>query len=86
MAIVTSGSRGIGFTVVRTFLESGAKVAPPPGGGDCGLGAGGAQGDQPGREVMALMPELPDRKSVGESFNQARRELRKLTSWSITPA
>ena len=33
MAIVTSGSRGIGFTVVRTFLESGAKVAPPPGGG-----------------------------------------------------
>jgi hypothetical protein len=54
--------------------------------GDCGPGAGGAQGDQPGLGGHGCYPELSDRKSVEESFDQVRRKLGKLIFWSITPA
>ena len=43
VAIVTGGTRGIGFAIVKTYLQNGAKVAVfGSQSGNCGKGSGKA--------------------------------------------
>ena len=76
VAVVTGGSRWIGLAVVRTFLESGAKVAL------CASRQETAQealrqlkAIDPAWEVMAVTPELTDRASVEAAFDEVRQKL-----------
>lgn len=70
VAIVTGGTRGIGFAVVKLFLDNGAKVAM--------LGSRQETVDKalakleqanPDYPVMGLCPDLLDTSAVGEMVN-----------------
>ncbi len=68
-AIVTGGSRGIGFTTVKTFLESGARVAlcaSRQETADAALAE--LRTRYPEEKFMAITPKLSDRTSVEEAF------------------
>lgn len=69
VAIVTGGSRGIGYAIVREYLKEGAKVAL------CGSRPESAQkavaelkAENPEWEVIGICPDLTDYKSVSEAF------------------
>ena len=66
-AIVTGGSRGIGFAVVKKFLENGAKVAIAGSRQETAEKAAAklaAYGDR----VMAIWPDLCDPAQVADAF------------------
>ena len=79
-AIVTGGTRGIGFSVVQRFLEAGAKVAlfgSRQETVDKALDK--IKAENPGANVMGLYPSLGDYaevekaiQSVKETFEQCR--------------
>ncbi|MGN0302355.1 MAG: SDR family NAD(P)-dependent oxidoreductase [Anaerotardibacter sp.] len=69
VAIITGGTRGIGFDIVRTFLQNGAKVAL------CGSRQATADAavaklleENPEWEVMGIWPNMSDPASVKEEF------------------
>lgn len=73
VAIVTGGTRGIGFATVQKYLENGAKVAL--------FGSRQATVDKalaelkeinPSFEVEGYSPDLMDEKAVNEAFEQVR--------------
>ncbi len=68
-AVVTGGTRGIGYAIVKKFIEEGAKVAL------CGSKEATAmealsriKAEMPEAEVMAIWPELTNPEDVAASF------------------
>ena len=70
VAIVTGGTRGIGFAIVKALVEAGAKVAIW-GSRQETADAASAKLMQiyPEAEVMAMAPKLTDRKAVEDAMN-----------------
>ena len=73
VAVVTGGTRGIGFAIVKKFLENGAKVAL------CGSHQESAdkavaklKEENPDWEVMGIAPTLTDPASVAEALAQVK--------------
>ncbi len=71
VAIVTGGTRGIGYAIVKKFIEEGAKVAL------CGSSEKTAaealakvQMEFPEAEVMAISPKVCDSKDVATEFGK----------------
>lgn len=76
-AIVTGGTRGIGFAIVKAFLDNGAKVAL------CGSREGTASAAveklkaiNPDYEVMGIWPDMTDPDSIAAEFAKVKRSLR----------
>ena len=73
VAVVTGGTRGIGFAIVKKFLENGAKVTL------CGSRQESAdkavaklKEENPDWEVMGIAPKLTDPASVAEALAQVK--------------
>lgn len=73
VAVVTGGTRGIGFAIVKKFLENGAKVAL------CGSRQESAdkavaklKEENPDWEVMGIAPTLTDPASVAEALARVK--------------
>lgn len=73
VAVVTGDTRGIGFAIVKKFLENGAKVAL------CGSRQESAdkavaklKEENPDWEVMGIAPKLTDPASVAEALAQVK--------------
>lgn len=73
VAVITGGTRGIGFAIVKKFLENGAKVAL------CGsrqesadAAAAKLKEENPDWEVMGLAPKLTNPASVAEALAQVK--------------
>ncbi|MCI8401837.1 MAG: 3-oxoacyl-ACP reductase FabG [Lachnospiraceae bacterium] len=73
VAVVTGGTRGIGYSIVKTFLDNGAKVAL--------LGSrqetvekalSSLKDENPDYPVMGLWPDLTDAQAVAEAFDQVK--------------
>lgn len=71
VAVVTGGTRGIGYAVVRKYLEAGASVALF-GSRQCSAAAALERitSELPGANVMALSPDLTDSASVEGAFGE----------------
>lgn len=71
VAVVTGGTRGIGYAVVKKFLEAGASVALC-GSRQCTADAALERitSESPGANVMALSPDLTDSASVEGAFGE----------------
>ncbi len=71
VAVVTGGTRGIGYAVVRKYLEAGASVALF-GSRQCTADAALERitSESPGANVMALSPDLTDSASVEGAFGE----------------
>lgn len=71
VAVVTGGTRGIGYAVVRKYLEAGASVAlfgSRQRTADAALER--ITSESPGANVMALSPDLTDSASVEGAFGE----------------
>ena len=71
VAIVTGGTRGIGFAIVRVFVQAGAKVViweSRQETADAALEK--IRGIYPEAEVMAMAPRLTDRAKVEEAMGR----------------
>ncbi len=78
-AIVTGGTRGIGYAIVKKLVEEGAKVAV------CGSRESTAveavaklKAELPEAEVIAIWPKLTDPKDVAESFAKVKETFGKV--------
>lgn len=71
VAVVTGGTRGIGYAVVRKYLEAGASVALF-GSRQCTADTALERitSESPGANVMALSPDLTDSASVEGAFGE----------------
>lgn len=74
-AVVTGGTRGIGYAIVKKYIEAGASVAI------CGSRQQTAEAalnrikaDFHDAQVMAIWPELTDSKSVSQSFESVKEQ------------
>ena len=75
VAVVTGGTRGIGYAIVKKYLEAGATVVL------CGSREATAKaalerikGEMPEAKVDAIWPELTDTKSVSEAFSAIKEK------------
>jgi len=76
VAIITGGSRGIGFATARKFLQEGAKViltASTQASAD--LAVEKLQGEFPDAQVIGISPDLASLDSVRNAFRDATRKL-----------
>lgn len=78
-AIVTGGTRGIGYGIVRRLLQEGAKVAL------CGSSEQSAtaaldkiKAEMPQAEVLAIWPNLSDSQSVNKAFDHVAKTFGKI--------
>ena len=70
VAIVTGGTRGIGFAIVKALVEAGAKVAIWGSRQETADAASAKLFEiYPQAEVMAMAPKLTDRKAVEDAMN-----------------
>ena len=76
-AIVTGGTRGIGFAIARTYLENGANVAIAGSRQESVEKALAKLTDYEGR-VMGIWPDLCDPDSVAEAFNSVKERFGRL--------
>ena len=70
---MTGGTRGIGLAVVRVFLQSGARVAlfgSQQATADRAVAA--LKSEEPGRDVIGLVPDLTDFASVQAAVEAVR--------------
>ncbi len=79
VAVVTGGTRGIGYATVRKLLQEGAKVAL------CGSKESTAsealdkiKKELPGAEVMAIWPDLSDSDDVAAGFGKVKETFGRL--------
>ncbi len=79
VAVVTGGTRGIGYAIVQKFLKAGASVAL------CGSKESTARGaleriknEFPEAPVKAIWPVLTDSKSVEKAFSEVAEEFGSL--------
>lgn len=79
VAVVTGGTRGIGYAIVQKFLKAGASVAL------CGSKESTARGaleriknEFPDAPVKAIWPVLTDAKSVEKAFSEVAEEFGNL--------
>lgn len=80
VAIVTGGTRGIGFTIVEEFLKNGAKVALA-GSRQETVDAAIAKLTEAGiaaENVMGIAPNLSDPASIAEAFAQVKEHFGRL--------
>lgn len=73
VAVITGGTRGIGYAIVKKYLENGAKVAL------CGSRQESAdkavaklKAENPNFEVMGIAPDLSDPASIAATFEHVR--------------
>lgn len=73
VAVITGGTRGIGYAIVKKYLENGAKVAL------CGSRQESAdkavaklKAENPNFEVMGIAPDLSDPASIATAFEHVR--------------
>ena len=76
-AIVTGGTRGIGFAIVKKFLENGAKVAIAGSRQETVEKAVSQLPEYEGR-VMGIWPDLCDPQAVAHSFAQVKERFQSL--------
>ena len=70
VAIVTGGTRGIGYAIVKAMVESGAKVAIWGSRQETADAAvAKIKAEYPDCEAMAMAPKLTDRKEVEDAMN-----------------
>lgn len=79
VAIVTGGTRGIGYAIVKKYIEAGASVAL------CGSrestahkALGQIKGECPEARAMAVWPELTNPQSVADAFSSVAKEFGKI--------
>ncbi len=79
IAVITGGTRGIGFAVAETFLKNGAKVAL------CGSrqetvdkALAKLKSENPDWEVIGLCPDLSDYSAVESALNQVKEKFGKI--------
>lgn len=79
VAVVTGGTRGIGYAVVRKYLEAGASVALF-GSRQCTADAALERitSESPGANVMALSPDLTDSASVEGAFGEVAKRFGRI--------
>lgn len=73
VAVVTGGTRGIGYAIVRKYIEAGASVVL------CGSKESTANAalkkvmeEMPGADVYAIAPDLTDPVAVGKAFDDIK--------------
>ena len=79
VAIITGGSRGIGFATAQTFLREGAKVVIAASREETAAKAvEKLQAQFPQAELMGISPELSDMESVRAAFAQVAERFGKI--------
>ena len=76
-AVVTGGTRGIGFAIVKTFLDNGANVAVA-GSRQETVDKALAQLTEYGDRVMGICPDLCDAEAVGAAFASVKEKFGSL--------
>lgn len=76
-AVVTGGTRGIGFAIVKAYLENGANVAIAGSRQETVNNALMRLSEYEGR-VMGICPRLCDPEAVGEAFAQVKEKFGSL--------
>ncbi|NLX49275.1 MAG: 3-oxoacyl-ACP reductase FabG [Methanospirillum sp.] len=73
VAVVTGGTRGIGFATVKRFLENGASVFLLGSGEESvGVAVAKLRAEDPGYQVDGLWPNLSDAAEVARAFGTVR--------------